>query len=335
MTFFSSNDPIEIDGYQSYGTHNHLYALGRALEHEGVDLEKRGILAAVKNAYKQFATDELRHTKLKISLPDDRTFSTTTDAEGYFKIDKKVDGLAALINSEGWVQLSVSFDDVASSVEVLSNNEFPAQMLIPPATAEYGVISDIDDTILHTGVASRLKWRVIVNTAFKSVHQRTSLSGAPAFYQKLHLGKSGNAANPMFYVSNSPWNLYKYLEHFIRKAGFPKGPILLRDFRGPFDKTPKPEKPHKQREIRNILKTYPHLKFVLIGDSGEHDVDIYLEVAQQYPEQILAVYLRSVKHKKKMARVSEVLSQYSGIPAIMVKESRMAITHARSIGLIQ
>lgn len=335
MALFSSNDPIEIDGYQSYGTQNHLYALGRALEHEGVDLEQRGLLAAIKNAYKQFATDELRHTKLRVSLPDDRTFYVTTDAEGYFKIDEKVEGLDTLINSEGWVGLSISFDDVTSSVEVLSNNEFPAQMLIPPASAEYGVISDIDDTILHTGVASRLKWRVIVNTAFKSVHQRTSLAGAPAFYQKLHLGKSGHAANPMFYVSNSPWNLYKYLEHFIRKAGFPKGPILLRDFRGPFDKTPKPEKPHKQREIRNILKTYPHLKFVLIGDSGEHDVDIYLEVAQQFPEQILAVYLRSVKHKKKMERVSAVLSQYSGIPAIMVKESRMAESHARSIGLIQ
>lgn len=334
MLFSRKADPIQIDGYQSYGTENYLYVLGRALEHEGVNLEKTGFLSALKNAYKQFASDELRHTKLRITLPDDRTIYTTTDAEGYFKIDEKVEGLGALANSEGWLQMVVSFDDVEKDVIVMGKNQFPVEMLIPSETAEYGVISDVDDTILHTGVASLLKWRVIFNTLFKSVDKRTSLEGAPELYQKLHLGKSGKNANPMFYVSNSPWNLYNYLEAFIRNAKFPKGSILLRDFRGPLDKTPKPEKPHKQHEIRNILKTYPDLKFVLIGDSGEHDVDIYLEVAKEYPEQILAVYLRSVNHKKRVLRVEGVLKQYETTPAVLVKKSSFAEEHARKIGLI-
>ncbi len=331
--FSKNNDPIQIDGYQSYGTKDHLYLLGRALEHEGVNLNKTGFIAAFKNAFKQFASSELRNTKLRITLPDERVFYTTTDAEGYFKIDEKVDGLGDLTNSEGWLQLYVSFDDVHKDVIVMGKNKFPCEMLIPSETAEYGVISDVDDTILHTGVASMLKWRVIVNTLFKGVGKRTSLKGAPELYQKLHRGKSGTAANPMFYVSNSPWNLYKYLESFIRNQSFPKGPVLLRDFRGPFEKTPKPEKPHKQHEIRNILKTYPNLKFVLIGDSGEHDVDIYLEVAEEYPEQILAVYLRSVNHKKKVLRVQGVLKKYKTTPAVLVEKSEFAEEHARSIGL--
>ena len=120
----------------------------------------------------------------------------------------------------------------------------------------------------------------------------------------------------------------------MRNQNFPKGPVLLRDFRGPFEKTPKPEKPHKQHEIRNILNTYPHLKFILIGDSGEHDVDIYLEVAEEYPEQIIAVYLRSVKHKKKVLRVQGVLERYKTTPAVMVEKSAFAEEHARSLGLI-
>lgn len=334
MFFSKKQDPIQIDGYQSYGTKNHLYLIGRALEHEGVDLKKKGVLAAFKNAYKQFATDELRHTKLKVTLPDGAVFYTTTDAEGYFKIDEQVHGLDKMTNSEGWLQLIVSFDDVKKDVVLMGENKFAIEMLIPSENASYGVISDIDDTILHTGVASLLKWRVIVNTLFKDVGRRTSLEGAPSLYQKLHRGTSGADANPMFYVSNSPWNLYNYLESFVRNQNFPKGPILLRDFRGPFEKTPKPEKPHKQHEIRNILNTYPDLKFVLIGDSGEHDVDIYLEVAKEYPEQILAVYLRSVKHKKKVMRVKSVLAQYETTPAVLVEKSSFAEEHARSIGLI-
>ncbi|WP_298330251.1 phosphatase domain-containing protein [uncultured Dokdonia sp.] len=334
MFFSSKSDPIQIDGYQSYGSSNHLYLIGRALEHEGVDLKKTSFLSALKNAYKQFASDELRHTKLKVTLLDNRSFYTTTDAEGYFKIDEKVDGLGALANDEGWLQMVISFDDVQKGITVLGDNRFPIEMLIPAETASYGVISDIDDTILHTGVASLLKWRVIINTFFKNVGKRTSLEGAPELYRKLHGGKSGQDANPMFYVSNSPWNLYSYLESFVRNQKFPKGPILLRDLRSPLEKTPKPEKPHKQHEIRNILNAYPKLKFVLIGDSGEHDVDIYLEVAKEYPEQIIAVYLRSVKHKKKVLRVKSVLSQYETTPAVLVEKSSFAEEHARSIGLI-
>lgn len=335
MSFFKRKDPILIDGYQSYGLENHLYVLGRALENEGVNLKKKGIFSALKNSYKQFATDELRHTKLRVTLPDNRVFYTTTDAEGYFKIDQKVDGLGALANDEGWVQLVVSFDDIPKGASVMNDNEFLCEMLIPSSSTEYGVISDIDDTILHTGVASMLKWRLILNTLFKNVKKRTSLEGAPELYQKLHRGISGNATNPMFYVSNSPWNLYNYLETFVRNHLFPKGPVLLRDFRTPFEKTPKPEKPHKHREIRNILTTYPNLKFVLIGDSGEHDVDIYLEVVKEYPDQILAVYLRSVDDKKRVARVKKVLAQYENTPAILVEKSAFAEEHARSIGLIK
>lgn len=335
MFFSKSIDPIQIDGYQSYGTATHLYVIGRALEDEGVNLEKTGFLSAFKNAYKQFKSDELRHTKLRVTLPDNQVFYTTTDAEGYFIVDEKVSGLDQHINEEGWLQMTISFDDVQKDIKVVGSNVFYCQMLVPSHTAEYGVISDIDDTILHTGVASVLKWRLIINTIFKNVSSRVPLKGAPELYQKLHLGASGKAANPIFYVSNSPWNLYRYLKFFIQDQNFPKGPILLRDFRTPFEKTPVPEKPHKQKEVRAILDTYPGLKFILIGDSGEHDVDIYLEVAKEYPDQILAVYLRSVKYKKKVLRVKAVLQKYETTPAVLVEKSVFAEEHARKLGLIR
>ena len=327
--------PLQIHGYQTYGTDNHLYLLGRALEDEGVNFDKTGVANAFKNAYKQFRSDELPNAKLKIRLPDDRVFYTETDSDGYFKVDQAVEGLRKLTNDQGWLQLELGYDDENQKRLIQNDNRFSGQMLIPSKKAEYGVISDIDDTILRTGVTSLLKWRVIFNTLFKDVGNRTPFKGAASFYNKLHLGKSGEASNPMFYVSNSPWNLYHYLQAFIKNNNFPKGAILLRDFRTPFDRTQKPEKPHKQQEIRNILSTYLDMQFVLIGDSGEHDADIYIEIAEEFPEQIKAIYLRSVNHEKRVFRVRGLLERFEITPALLVKESAMAEDHARELGLIQ
>lgn len=329
------NDPLQIHGYQTYGTQNHLYVLGRALEHEGVNLQKKGFISAFKNAYKQFRSDELAHSNIKIKLPDDQVYYSTTDSEGYYKVDKTVTNLDKLTNAEGWLPLEISYEDDFKDRIIMNQNRFPAQMLIPSEKAEYGIISDIDDTILQTGVASLMKWRVIINTLFRDFGTRSPLKGASDLYQKFHLGKSGEAANPFFYVSNSPWNLYHYLQAFIQHNDFPKGAILLRDFRTPFDKTPKPEKPHKQKEIRNILKTYPDLQFVLIGDSGEHDADIYIEIAEEYPERIKAIYLRSVNHEKRVFRVRGLLERFELTPALLVNESIKAEEHARQLDLIQ
>src|SRR5690606_23392863 len=88
------------------------------------------------------------------------------------------------------------------------------------------------------------------------------------------------------------------------------------------------EKPQKQHEILNILKTYPELNFILIGDSGEHDADIYLEIAERHPNRILAIYLRSVKHKRKMLRVKSLFENYETIPVLLVESSKQAIVHA-------
>ena len=167
--------------------------------------------------------------------------------------------------------------------------------MIPPTHAEYGVITDIDDTILQTGVTSLLKWRLIVNSFFRNIDRRVPVGGAAEMLTEYHLDKNKRPVNPIFYVSNSPWNLYIYLQGFLELNNFPKGPILLRDIRTPFDKTPKPEVEHKIAQIRNILDTYPDLNFILVGDTGQKDPVIYENIATEYPGRIKDIYLRKVK----------------------------------------
>lgn len=328
-------DPIQIVTFHSYGTANHLYVKGRAIQDEGIDLSKTGFFNLLWNSWKRFETDKVKNAKLLLSLADGRTLETVTDSQGYFLIDATIKNLLPLTDSEGWLHYSISFEETIQGRKIQKNNNFNGEILIPSEDAKYGIISDIDDTILHTGLTSFFKWAVVKNTFFKRAEKRIPLEGAAAFYHQLHDGKSGSDCNPVFYVSHSPWNLYRYLEVFLQKNNFPKGPILLRDFVNPFAKKYKPEKPQKQKEIINILKTYPKLPFVLIGDSGEHDPDIYIEIAEAHPERILAIYLRNVNHKKKMLRVKGLFEKYETVPVLLVENSKAAVAHARELGFIQ
>jgi phosphatidate phosphatase APP1 len=335
-------DPLQVIVFQSYGTPTHLYVRGRALEDESIDLEGKHPLKLLVNAYKRFETDEIKHTALLLKLPNGKIFETVTDDKGYFLLDEQVEGLDAMANDEGWLSFEVAYKDFTSERIIQLKNRFPGEMLIPclgegPDSKDisFAVASDIDDTILHTGLVSTLKWRVIYNTFLKRASKRSPLEGAAEFYHLLHRGKSGKEANPIFYVSHSPWNLYRYLEFFLKKNDFPKGPILLREFGDFLNRKKQEEKPQKQHEILNILKTYPQLKLILIGDSGEHDADIYLEIAEQHPDRILAIYLRSVKHKKRMLRVKSLYENYKIIPVLLVESSKEAMEHARENGFIE
>jgi len=327
---------ILITPYRSYGTQSHIYLLGRALDDVPLKIvEDQSFLETLKNTYKQFDSFEIPDAEIELNIPGILSLTTKTDVEGFFLFDQNISkNLSVNANEEGWVTVDLYYEKELGKQTNLEKDYFQGELLIPHAEAEYGVISDIDDTILHTGVTSFLKWRLLKNSLLTNAYNRIPFKGAPELYQKLHLGRSGNNNNPVFYISNSPWNLYQYLKLFLDFNKFPKGPILLRNFRTPFDRSLKPEKPHKQKEIINILKTYPDLKFILIGDSGEHDASIYTDIAVQFPDRILAIYLRSVNHKRQMQRVQSIVDDFQTTPVLMTASSKEAEEHARKNNFI-
>ncbi len=329
-------DQVLITPYRSYGTHSHLYIKGRVLDNEPLKItQDANIFKTIKTTYKQFDTFEIPDAQVDLSLPGKVQATTQSDDEGFFLFDNTIEqNLAEHADEEGWLDYDIFYKGPLGKKTELLEDPFKGDFLIPDPNAEYGVISDIDDTILHTGVTSFLKLRLLKNSLLTNAYNRIPLKGAAEFYQKLHTGRDGTPNNPIFYLSNSPWNLYEYLKLFLDHNAFPKGPILLRKFRTPFDGSIKPEKPHKQKEIANILKTYPEMNFILIGDSGEHDASIYTEIAAQYPDRILAIYLRSVKHKKQMSRVRSIIDNFETTPVLMVETSQEAVEHAREHGFI-
>lgn len=333
MFIRGKNDPLQLISFLSYGTDTQLFARGRALEDPEIDLGQKGMFRLIFNSWERFDTDQIRDCPLLLRLPDGRSLETKTDSQGYFLVDARAENLSSMADPEGWVPYELSFAAPDGKRRVLSDNRFSGTFLIPSDSARFGIISDIDDTILHTGVTSYMKWQVIINTLFKHAESRIPLHGAAELYQKLHAGTNGNQANPVFYVSHSPWNLYRYLEYFLKKNHFPKGPILLRSMASLLSRKKTPG-PHKQLAIENILQTYKDLPFILIGDSGERDADIYLEITRKFPGRIKAIFLRTVRHRKRMKRVRGLLAQEKQTPAFLVDDSWEFLAHARKLGLV-
>jgi phosphatidate phosphatase APP1 len=136
--------------------------------------------------------------------------------------------------------------------------------------------------------------------------------------------------NPFFYVSKSPWNLYAPLMEYLEVQGLPLGPLALRDF------GLRREKEHKRKTIEDILATYPKLKFILSGDSGEHDPEIYADIVRRHPERIRVIYIRSVDPKR-VVQIERLINEVAktGCQLVLAPEAEPAAAHAAAEGLIQ
>ena len=209
-------------------------------------------------------------------------------------------------------------------------------VLVPPPQSEFGIISDIDDTIVRTGATNPLTMvRMVV---LSNPHTRLPFEGVGAFYDALRKGPDGEGYNPLFYVSSSPWNLYDMLIDFMNINGIPLGPIFLRDLGlEPDHLISNGHHEHKMKQIRTILEAHPDLPFVLIGDSGQEDPEIYREVVQAYPGRIKAIYIRDVTLEERATAIRLLVKELeaSKVELVLAADTVAAATHAIEHGLIR
>lgn len=326
------HDPVQVLPYRTYGTARRLYIKGRVLEDKKIASagDKDTILNNLLNMYKRFESDEVKGAILKVKLADEE-HEVVTDKEGYFVLD--LNPITPVINEQLWHPIPLQL--VSAPIPFNSDLQVMAEVMIPPPDAEYGIISDIDDTIIKTTATNLLA--MSRTTFLNNAKTRLPFAGVAEFYKTLQLGRNGKRNNPFFYVSSSPWNLYDLLKDFLDLNAIPAGPILLRDFG--LDHKPEKEKGHmghKLKEITQILEAYPQLQFVLVGDSGQEDPAIYQEVARQFPDRILAVYIRDVQlaERRKIAvDISTSIQEYK-TEMIIVENTVEAAEHAAKKGLI-
>lgn len=320
-------DPYYIVGYRGYAANGRALLLARVQQNEGLPdpdpshSRLRNFVAMLK----RLESDPLPFAKVCARLPGgDREL--VADDEGFIRSWVPLDPPL----KPGWtlipLELRDSVADVSGAGEVLC--------LTPLASAAYGIISDMDDTVLQSHVTDFIRAARMV--LLENARTRLPFPGVAAFYRALEEGRSGGERNPIFYVSSSPWNLYDVIEEFLEAQQIPAGPLLLRDWDlGPAILR---NADHKNDVIREILATYPSLPFILVGDSGQEDPEIYADIVATHPGRILAVYIRSVRKNPEDSTVIRDLAErvsQAGSTLVLADDTLAAARHAAAHGWIR
>ncbi len=321
--------PVEVLPYIGYGTQTHAYLQGRAVADRRVrePLASDTVWYNLLNMIRRFHTHELPHVRLRARLAG-REQTVRTDEEGHFAIEIALG--EPLPPGRIWHEMELELVDYTDQPGAYAR----APVMVPPPDAEFAVVSDLDDTVIQTNIVNLFK--AARNTFLRNAYTRLAFPGVAAFYRALQRG-TRDTFNPLFYVSTMPCNLFDLMRDFFTIRDVPPGPMFLVNLgltKHHFIRRPGRE--HKLEWICTLIELYDHLPFVLIGDSGEGDPAIYVDVLQRYPDRVRAIYIRDVVRGRRDEAIWSLTRQAGalGVDLLLVRNTLAAARHAADHGLI-
>ncbi len=327
-----TRDPVLLT-YRSHGQGGKLHLRARVVENLGLTAAEQhdSYFQNALGMMRRFKTFDLQGARVRFWYSG-ASCEAVADDEGYVRAMMEVGNLPP---DQLWHEVDV---------ELISSPRHPAgteakgtlPVLVPLPATEFCVISDVDDTVLQTEATSFIK--MLRTTLLGNAYTRLPFEGVAAFYKALALGNNPTPTNPVFYVSSSPWNLYDLLQDFFHIEGLPSGPLFLRDFGIDREKfITGGHRAHKREAIDELLATHPGLPFLLIGDSGQEDPEIYASVVEDHPGRVQAIYIRDVTTEKRDREVHAIVERVRqlGVEMVLVKDSMEAAKDAVRRGLIQ
>lgn len=197
---------------------------------------------------------------------------THTDRAGF------VDTVVEADLPAGWASVKVTAEGAETA-------DAPVRILDP--AVRIGVISDVDDTVMVTALPRPLlaAW----NTFVLDEHARMAVPGMAVLYERLTTAHPGA---PVFYLSTGAWNVAPTLTRFLSRHLYPAGPLLLTNWGPTHDRWFRSGMEHKRGTLTRLAREFPHVKWLLVGDDGQHDQEIYAEFAATHPENVAAVAIR-------------------------------------------
>ena len=241
-----------------------------------------------------FLVDNERGKRPTIHGGFSRVTSPPTGANGHFRCELRISTQDKLVRGKRDAWIEYESEGVIGLTQLIARDGV-------------SVISDIDDTIKVSNVCDK---KALLHSTFLKDFE--AAPGMPAMYQIL-----AEKGAVFHYVSASPWQLFEPLSQFMATSGYPRGSIRLKDFRWKdrsFFNLFANSAAYKKAAVVELLQRYPHRQFILIGDSSEGDPELYGAVARDYPEQVLAVFIRDVAPDEPDSRYDNA---FSGLPRPM------------------
>jgi len=306
--------------YVGHGTTSRVYVRGRVVVRRRTPGSRSGPAAVLLTGLGHYLSAEVAGEPVTITVAD-QSVRVVSDPEGYVDATLEVGDL-----TPGWHPVVFR---LAESTEVQGS------LLVVDPAARLGLVSDIDDTIIHTGLTRLVE--AVRTSLLVAEEAREPIPGAADLYRELVAGDGGRA--PVLYVSTGAWNMHQVIERFLCRHGFPPGPMLMTDW-GPGGSWLFREGSvaFKSRTIIGLIDEHPQLRWVLVGDSGQHDPEAYAAVVRARPGRVEAVYVREVPPETPMRahRVRELADEVAtlGTPMLLIRNSAEAAEHAHQLGLL-
>ncbi|HSN55674.1 MAG TPA: phosphatase domain-containing protein [Candidatus Sulfomarinibacteraceae bacterium] len=318
-----------IVAFRGYGSRHRVRVKGRVEERPRRPLtdEPGSRWRVVRESWQRVTAPPVPDAGLEVDVGG-RSHRVGCSVHGYF--DAWIEPATPLEDDRPWhpVELRLEGDgEIRAATEILT----------PTPSARFAVISDIDDTVVPTGATSFL--RMLTTTFFTDARARLPFPGVGAFYRALRNGTGGSEANPLVYVSRGPWSLYEVLAEMLRRHAVPIGPVLFLRKWGLSEEglDVARTRGHKFGEITTVLSSFRDLPFILIGDSGQRDPEIYTEVVREHPGRVAALYLRCIRpdaeRRRQLERLGEEVAR-AGSELVAADHTATMAEHAAARGFI-
>ncbi|KAI9795412.1 MAG: hypothetical protein M1833_007200 [Piccolia ochrophora] len=212
----------------------------------------------------------------------------STPITAFFYNDQTSQSRSIMTDESGHFHTRAALNFIPTNVRVLASERLSATETVT-ITEPKGVslISDIDDTIKHSAVGSGAK-EIFRNTFIRELSDLT-IPGVTEWYERL-----ARMGVKMHYVSNSPWQLYPLLVSYFSAAGLPSGSYHLKQYSGMLQGIFEPVAERKKGTLERILNDFPERKFLLVGDSGEADLEVYTDIVCANPGRVIGVFIRDI-----------------------------------------
>ncbi|MGB3955691.1 MAG: phosphatase domain-containing protein [Brooklawnia sp.] len=269
--------------FTGYGTDEHVRVLGRLTLRPSKPKTYLGMYTETflqRRGWRNFVTAPVPRRPVTVKVGDDE-LELVTDAGGYIDVNVRTSA-----SMHGLKYVTISTDEAPPT---------RAPVRVVDSAQEFGLISDIDDTILSTWIP-RL-FLAVWNSFFLTEGNRLAVPGMARLYQRLLAEHPGA---PIIYVSTGSWNTLPFLNRFMKRHGFPRGPMLLTDFGPTQTRWFRSGREHKSRALAELARDFPNIKWLLIGDDGQHDPAIYREFAELRPGHVRAIAIRQLSATEQM-----------------------------------
>lgn len=322
------DNATSVKVYHGYGHTHDLVVYGHVFKFKAKTKQKfrDNFFINIAHLFKLFLVKPAPFTKVRLTFYN-QIVNRQAEYDGFFKFEWQAEGNV----SAGWHSVKVEALNDDNEVSAMGEGK-----IYVPHITQYAFISDIDDTIMVSYSAKI--YRRLRQLFIKNPRTRKTFASVKNHYQLLANAHTEiSQPNPFFYVSSSEWNLYDYLVEHFRYNKLPEGTFLLNQlkrWKGLF-KTGKTGHEGKLLRIMRIVNVFPNQQFVFFGDNSQQDPSIYLAIAEKYPKNVVAVYIRNVRKSRALAtkNILNKIEQHN-IKTCLFSHSDEAIAHSKKIGLI-